>query len=250
MYLGEKSAVEWSRMAALLRVLAGSPDGDAVCHAIRWGVLDGTGAEEVTIHGADSERAHLLRLGCSSSDDGEGGGWLPVTTRLPVCEAFRSGAEVALEGPRVAELYPLAVLADHEAVREGVISVALPLRGGGVVMGVLALRFAMIQPPHGEGMSLLRVMADAVGLWAAPRCPRTGPARTGRTPITERQVQVLQMVQAGCSNGQIARRLGFAEATIKADLTALYRLLGAHSRHGLIEEALRVGLVEPVSAAS
>lgn len=48
--------------------------------------------------------------------------------------------------------------------------------------------------------------------------------------LTDRQVDVLAMLREGCSNKQIARRLGLAEGTVKAHVNAIYRVLGVTNR--------------------
>lgn len=48
--------------------------------------------------------------------------------------------------------------------------------------------------------------------------------------LTERQVEVFQLLSEGCSTKTIARRMGLAIGTVKVHLAAIYRVLGAHSR--------------------
>jgi DNA-binding NarL/FixJ family response regulator len=48
--------------------------------------------------------------------------------------------------------------------------------------------------------------------------------------MTERECEVLALVDAGLSNKLIARRLGITDATVKAHLTHIYRRIGVDSR--------------------
>ncbi len=48
--------------------------------------------------------------------------------------------------------------------------------------------------------------------------------------LTDRQVEVFQLLSEGCSTKTIARRMGLAIGTVKVHLAAIYRVLGAHSR--------------------
>lgn len=48
--------------------------------------------------------------------------------------------------------------------------------------------------------------------------------------LTPRQHQVVQLLIQGCSNKTIATELGMADATVKAHLNAIYRILGVGSR--------------------
>ena len=67
--------------------------------------------------------------------------------------------------------------------------------------------------------------------------------RSGATlAVSDRQQQVLSLIREGLTNRAIAARLGFAEGTIKADITAMSSLLGASGRDDLVAKAARAGL--------
>jgi DNA-binding NarL/FixJ family response regulator len=67
-----------------------------------------------------------------------------------------------------------------------------------------------------------------------------GTALGGLTPT---QLRVLEGVNSGLLNKQIAFDLGIAEATVKAHMTALMRKLNVHNRTqaALAIQALRAG---------
>lgn len=48
--------------------------------------------------------------------------------------------------------------------------------------------------------------------------------------LTDRQVEVFQLLSEGCATKTIARRLGLAVGTVKVHLAAIYRVLGVHNR--------------------
>jgi DNA-binding NarL/FixJ family response regulator len=50
------------------------------------------------------------------------------------------------------------------------------------------------------------------------------------TALTDREVEVLRLVQAGLSNKQIGRKLGIRERTVKAHLTRIFQRLGVADR--------------------
>jgi len=54
--------------------------------------------------------------------------------------------------------------------------------------------------------------------------------RHGALPLTTRQTQVLRYVAAGYTNGQIARRMGLSEATVRKHLENIFGRLGVTSR--------------------
>ena len=76
--------------------------------------------------------------------------------------------------------------------------------------------------------------------WPARSRCRATHSESAPLAVTARQRRVLELVRAGASNGQIAVQVGYSEKTIKNDLTALYRLLGATSRADLVARAFDV----------
>ena len=79
--------------------------------------------------------------------------------------------------------------------------------------------------PHAESVATLgQVVAGTV----APNPGQPGGASELR--LTEREMQVLQGMSKGLSNGQIGRNLFLSEDTIKTHARRLFRKLGAHDR--------------------
>lgn len=62
---------------------------------------------------------------------------------------------------------------------------------------------------------------------AAPDAPAAPEAADA---LTERQQAVLALIREGVSNKEIAYRLGVTEGTVKAHLTAIFRVLGVANR--------------------
>ncbi len=48
--------------------------------------------------------------------------------------------------------------------------------------------------------------------------------------LTDRQIDVFNLLSEGCATKTIARRLGLAVGTVKVHLAAIYRIMGAHNR--------------------
>ena len=61
--------------------------------------------------------------------------------------------------------------------------------------------------------------------------------------LTPRQAEVLLLLTEGHGNKEIRHRLGIAERTVRAHLTDLFQLLGAHSRTQAIIRARELGLI-------
>jgi DNA-binding NarL/FixJ family response regulator len=62
--------------------------------------------------------------------------------------------------------------------------------------------------------------------------------------LTDRERAVLRAVAQGMSNKEIAKRLSYAEQTVKLDLTHVYRKLGVSNRTEALAVAYRTGLLE------
>jgi DNA-binding NarL/FixJ family response regulator len=69
-----------------------------------------------------------------------------------------------------------------------------------------------------------------------------------KSPLTEREAEVLQLTAAAFSNAQIAARLYITEATVKRHLTNIYAKLNAVSRIDAIRKATEAKLIRPGSA--
>ena len=68
------------------------------------------------------------------------------------------------------------------------------------------------------------------GLVAAPtvRAPGTGAADS--TPLTKRQLEILEFVRGGASNRDISETLGISEGTVKLHVSAILKRLGVRNR--------------------
>ena len=55
--------------------------------------------------------------------------------------------------------------------------------------------------------------------------------------LTPRQRELLRLLAAGCTNTQIARRLGISEGTVRSHLDAIYTRLDVSSRTAAVTRA-------------
>ena len=62
--------------------------------------------------------------------------------------------------------------------------------------------------------------------------------------LTPRQIELLMLLAEGHGNKEIRHRLNIAERTVRAHLTELFQLLGAHSRMQALIRARELGLVD------
>ena len=247
---GEAIGVTEPSMLAFFRTLADAPDGSTVAHAICRGLLPAYGCELVTIYlGTDDGQAlDLLGQWGMERELARLYARLPMDLPSPERDAYRSGAEAFVSVRMVAKHYPIAAsyLKAHPGQARSQL-VYLPLRRRSVPVGVLGLRFHQPVQRTWQLREALDALASGVTLWAvahaeAARGTDEGRKRLREVKVSSRQREVLALVREGRTNADIARRLGYSEVTIKADLTALYKLLGASGRDDLVEKATRAGL--------
>jgi DNA-binding NarL/FixJ family response regulator len=84
------------------------------------------------------------------------------------------------------------------------------------------------------------VLAPSV---AATLVRRTTP---GATTVTEREVEVLELLARGLGNKEMARELFVSEATVKSHLSHIYTKLGVDTRAGAVAAAIEQRIIRPV----
>ncbi|HWJ10671.1 MAG TPA: response regulator transcription factor [Nocardioides sp.] len=71
-------------------------------------------------------------------------------------------------------------------------------------------------------------------------------ATPGATTITEREVEVLELLARGLGNKEMARELFVSEATVKSHLSHVYTKLGVDTRAGAVAAAIEQRIIRPV----
>jgi len=67
----------------------------------------------------------------------------------------------------------------------------------------------------------------------------------GAEPLSQRELEVLELVAAGTTNREAAARLFISEATVKTHLLHIYAKLGVSDRAAAVAEAFHRGLLTP-----
>ena len=76
---------------------------------------------------------------------------------------------------------------------------------------------------------------------------RTPGAQRPDQPLSQRELEVLELVAAGNTNREAAARLLISEATVKTHLLSIYAKLGVSDRAAAVAEAFNRGLLVPGS---
>lgn len=226
-------------LASFLTTASAATDGDVLARAAHDGPLANYGPLRVGIYAADPEGTTLHLLGHSGGNEvRQAYAALPVTGTTPHARVFTTGVELHLTLDEAADAYPLlAMAAGLYAGRERQLVLSfLLLRHAGKPVGVLGLLLSAPLPQDWASRSTLDAVTAVMGLWCAAHRSETQPRGTARVlALTDRQQDILRLARAGLTNAQVAGQLGFAESTVKSDLTSLYRLTGATSRQDLLD---------------
>jgi DNA-binding NarL/FixJ family response regulator len=86
---------------------------------------------------------------------------------------------------------------------------------------------------RGEAVLTPSVAARLMGQMRAP----------GEEKLSEREIEVLQLVAGGSSNSEIAKRLHISQATVKSHLIHIFGKLGVSDRTAAVTSALKRGIL-------
>jgi DNA-binding NarL/FixJ family response regulator len=93
--------------------------------------------------------------------------------------------------------------------------------------------------PLGDLMSCIRSVA-AGGTWMqGDLLGGARPVRAARSPLTLREMQVMELVEGGMKNKEIGSRLGIQTGTVKIHLKHIFEKTGIRGRYGLALSGLR-----------
>ena len=88
---------------------------------------------------------------------------------------------------------------------------------------------------RGESVLAPAVLARVMARSRQPAAP----------PLSPRELEVLELIAAGCSNREVARRLLISEATVKTHLLHVFDKLGVRDRTAAVATAITRGHLTP-----
>ncbi|MFM7252042.1 MAG: LuxR C-terminal-related transcriptional regulator [Ilumatobacteraceae bacterium] len=239
----------------LLRLLAGGTTGDDLAAAALMGPLQPTGADWVALHHLDRQRGALALVGACRVPPGVLGplSLVPLDAPLPLTEAVGSARPVIEGLTEVVERSPMAHFLLDGRADDGRRIGCVPALGRGVVIGAVTVELAAGRAESWDAADRLHLVADALAVWLALRRGNGQlPVAVAMRPLlhlTDRQRAILALVAEGRTNAQIARELDYSTATVKADLTTMYRLFGVRVRADLVLRAAAAAAERAPAAA-
>jgi DNA-binding NarL/FixJ family response regulator len=99
-------------------------------------------------------------------------------------------------------------------------------------LGATAVRDAVLRSRHVQGVPV-------------PRGPR-GAVADHPSRLTDRELEVLDLLAGGLTNAEIAQRLYLSEKTVGHHVSAILRKLGEPTRAGAVAAALRREIIAPI----
>jgi DNA-binding CsgD family transcriptional regulator len=174
-------------------------------------------------------------------------GVLPINDRHPLGSTVLTGESYWMRTAALFELFPFAAGEARRltAFQKGE-TVCLPIVSRASVIGVW---FMVLNEPVQQTVARLdqfNALGHLLGHWLLMRDAEGQP--TGSVPrnmhfqVSERELAILRLIDAGKSNLQIAQKLGYSEATVRADLSRLYKALGVSGRREVVASAKETGL--------
>ncbi len=238
-----------------LRFLSSHPSPNDVVHALVRGPLARYSATSGALWVAAGDR-ELRLIGSYGNTPASDVRYSTVPThlRLPVVESFRDGALISASLADLPGRYPLLDL-DEElwaAIRERHAQATLldaPITSAGKAIGVVGLNLDVAFEPTPLDESFLTGVTAALGMWLShPATPIPEPVWLASElaepmALTQRQQDILQLVLADSSNGEIADALGYSRSTVKQELHRAMLSMRASNRLVAAERAWELGLI-------
>lgn len=236
---GDEAGVDGA-VLTLLRLLATDPDGRTLATALARGLFAEWAPEQVSVYLVDPVGEALLEVAAFGADPTDPDySRIPLDVPIPFTSVFRSGEERAWTMVQAAAEFPMVAgwIAQQPdaATAEGFI---LPISAGGRTVGILSLLFRSPPDRSWRFRAALDAAVAALAVWSLSIARQIPPASRRRTVSpTPRQRQVLELIEAGRTNAEIAAELDVSVGTVKADLAYLFRLFDVRDRQALVHAA-------------
>jgi len=161
-----------------------------------------------------------------------------MDVRMPGMSGLAATRQIAGRHPGVA-IVMLTVSEDEDDLFEAIKAGAR----GYLLKNLEAAQLRSMIEAVGRGEAAITPATAARIIGELARPPAAASAAADPDHLTEREVEVLELVTAGLRNKEIAARLGISENTAKFHLRNILEKLHAGSRTELAARAVREGLI-------
>lgn len=238
-----------------LRFLTTDPEPDELVAALRSGVGASLGARTATVWLLVDGDLVMVAQDGHTRDEADRYSVLPGTLDLLMWRAMRSGSPLITDESD-------AVMSNFSSVDEETWSrtlarvetvsvVRAPLMHCGQPVGALGLLLDRRWAADQEAEGLLTVVSSLLALWitspdsGAKEAAKAHRSRASafRLAFTERQKEVLRLVEQDATTPQIALALRQSESTVKQDIQQAMRALNTRNRAIAAARARELGLI-------
>ena len=237
-------------LTVLLRLLADDPDGTTLARALAQGALARLSVKVLTLNRVDHDAGVLVQVasyGMSREMD-RAYAVMPLEASHPVGATVLNAETIELAVNSIDRRFPIvATAARSQPWFDTGHVLSMPIISRGIVIGALLAISDNPVPRSWSARESLGNVCQSLAPWvllrmgeresAAPRVSRTSPLT-----LSDRERTILRLVGEGRKNSEIAYELGYSDATVRADLGRLSKILGVHGRREVVQRAQELGL--------
>ena len=243
-------------LPSLLRLLSSHPDGQHLTTALNDGILASFDAR-ATVMWLVEDRQSLGMVGYVGFSDADLARWhrIPLTFDSQMVDVVRHGEIYVTASSDFPKKYPNAtfdrdryqLMMDRLSMNEGDL-VGIPIVHQGITHGVVQFTTETPRDWDAHDFSVLTAISSALGLWAThPHTPVAPLYRSaGIEPMlmfTQRQQDIVELVNHGVGNHQIATELHVSVSTVKQELQKIMRSTSTNDRLTAAQRAVDMGLL-------
>lgn len=243
-----------------LRYLASLPDPDAVARALLLGPMAMFDCAAISMTTVEGDFLVLNGTSGYEKDEVQGYWRVPLSVPTPFNRCVHEAEVIIDEIEEVTTNFE--ALRVDEALWQGFMDrygigqvISAPIVLQGTVIGAFGGVTRSKRSWKSSDFALLGGISSALGLWMthpdtpAPRSDRLARPEIGLLHLTERQKQILMLVESGKSNTAIAHALGYSVSTIKQELQKVMRTMHLSDRLEAAARARSVGLLPEVQSS-
>jgi DNA-binding CsgD family transcriptional regulator len=172
---------------------------------------------------------------------------MPTASDLPIARAYREGEPISVGAERLHADFPgmafIEALVGSDRMPQARYLVAAPITCMGRSVGGFAAWTN--QAITTDDLPLLSALSSALGLWLTHHRTDQATRKQARPAhlLSSRQVDILEQVALGKTNGTIGKQLGYSESTIKLELSRALLALRARDRQDAVHIARSLHLL-------